>query len=294
MTRRSLRFRLLAAAAVSITLALLVAGIGLAALFERHVERRVEAQLDDTLRQILAHLTATPEGRIHLDLALADPRYQTPLSGLYWQIQDEDRPTLLRSRSLWDAVLDLPDDRPRTGSCIATSCRVREARPCWWWSGWSSSARTPRADMCGSRWPWIGPSWRRRAGPSPPICSPIWPCSGPRWCSPPGSRCASGSPPWTRCAWGSSPSAPGTRDACPPTTPTRCCPWRRRSTPCSTPRTAPSSGRVPGPPIWPTGSRPRWWSWPRMPQRLRGAGQSNWRMTSTAWPRPCASGWTGS
>ncbi len=54
MTRRSLRFRLLAASAVSITLALLVAGLGLAALFERHVERRVEAQLDDTLGQILA------------------------------------------------------------------------------------------------------------------------------------------------------------------------------------------------------------------------------------------------
>ena len=115
MTRRSLRFRLLRVSAVSITLALLVAGFGLAALFERHVERRVEAQLDDTLRQILAHLTATPEGRIHLDLALADARYQIPLSGLYWQIQDETRSTLLRSRSLWDAVLELPVDYPGDG-----------------------------------------------------------------------------------------------------------------------------------------------------------------------------------
>jgi signal transduction histidine kinase len=115
MTRRSLRFRLLVASAVSIALALLVAGVGLSALFERHVERRVEAQLDDTLGQILAHLTATAEGRIHLDLALADPRFQTPLGGLYWQVQDEDRPTLLRSRSLWDAVLELPDDIPPEG-----------------------------------------------------------------------------------------------------------------------------------------------------------------------------------
>jgi signal transduction histidine kinase len=115
MTRRSLRFRLLVASAVSITLALLVAGLGLAALFERHVERRVEAQLDDTLGQILAHLKAAPDGRVQFDLSLADPRYQTPLSGLYWQIQDEDRPTLLRSRSLWDAVLELPRDLPPEG-----------------------------------------------------------------------------------------------------------------------------------------------------------------------------------
>jgi signal transduction histidine kinase len=40
---------------------------------------------------------------------LADPRFQRPLSGLYWQIQDLDRPTLLRSRSLWDAVVELPE-----------------------------------------------------------------------------------------------------------------------------------------------------------------------------------------
>jgi len=110
MTRRSLRFRLLLAAALSITLALVAAGVGLTALFEHHVTRRLEAQLDETLSQILGHLEATAGGRLRFDLALADPRFQTPLSGLYWQIQDEDRPTLLRSRSLWDVVLDLPAD----------------------------------------------------------------------------------------------------------------------------------------------------------------------------------------
>ncbi len=116
MTRRSLRFRLLAAAAASLSLALLVAGLGLTALFERHVERRLETQLDDNLGQILAHLKAGPDGRVHFDLTLADPRFQTPLSGLYWQIQDQDRPTLLRSRSLWDAVLPLPDDTLADGA----------------------------------------------------------------------------------------------------------------------------------------------------------------------------------
>ncbi len=110
MTRRSLRFRLLLAAALSIGLALLAAGVGLTALFEHHVERRVEAALDNTLGLILGHVETAPDGRIRFDLPLADPRFQTPLSGLYWQLQDQVRPTLLRSRSLWDAVLDLPED----------------------------------------------------------------------------------------------------------------------------------------------------------------------------------------
>jgi len=110
MTRRSLRFRLLLAATLSIGLALLAAGVGLTALFERHVERRVAAQLDNTLGLILGHVETASDGRIRFDLPLADPRFQTPLSGLYWQLQDEVRPTLLRSRSLWDAVLDLPAD----------------------------------------------------------------------------------------------------------------------------------------------------------------------------------------
>jgi signal transduction histidine kinase len=103
------------AAAVSIALALIAAGIGLTALFGHHVERRLESQLDDTLGQILGHLDVTAEGRLQFDLHLADPRFQIPLGGLYWQIQDEDRPTLLRSRSLWDGVLDLPADLPPDG-----------------------------------------------------------------------------------------------------------------------------------------------------------------------------------
>ncbi len=115
MPRRSLRVRLLLAAAISIALALAVAGVGLSALFERHVERRLESQLDDTLGQIIAHLGLGPEGRVRFDHPLVDPRFQIPLSGLYWQVRDEDRHTLLRSRSLWDGVLDLPDDHPPDG-----------------------------------------------------------------------------------------------------------------------------------------------------------------------------------
>ena len=107
---RSLRFRLLTAAAVSISLGLVAAGFGLVTLFERHVERRLEVELETDLRQLMARIEVARNGRIHVVSDLADPRFEEPLSGLYWQIQDDERSTLLRSRSLWDARLDLPQD----------------------------------------------------------------------------------------------------------------------------------------------------------------------------------------
>ena len=110
MTRHSLRFRLLLAAAVSITLALVAAGLGLGALFERHVSRHQEARLAQSLDQILGNLELGAEGRIRLAGTPADPRFEIPLSGFYWQIQDDGHPTLLRSRSLWDQMLNLPGD----------------------------------------------------------------------------------------------------------------------------------------------------------------------------------------
>jgi hypothetical protein len=45
MTRGSLRLRLLLAGAISVLAALILSGLGLTLLFERHVERRVETEL---------------------------------------------------------------------------------------------------------------------------------------------------------------------------------------------------------------------------------------------------------
>ncbi len=116
MTRRSLRFRLLVSAAVSVLVALLVAGMSLTLLFEHHVERRIGAELDTYLKQIIAGVSVMPDGRITSHTALADPRFEQPLSGLYWQIQDEERPRLLRSRSLWDDVISLTSDMLAPGA----------------------------------------------------------------------------------------------------------------------------------------------------------------------------------
>lgn len=110
MSQHSLRFRLLVAAVISVSAALVIAGISLSVLFEHHVERRIGSELETFLNQVAANISVTDSGRIAFNHSLADPRFNQPLSGLYWQIQDERRPTLLRSRSLWDNVIELPTD----------------------------------------------------------------------------------------------------------------------------------------------------------------------------------------
>ena len=109
MKASSLRLRLILGGMAAILLALTVAGGGLVHLFKRHVARSIADDLDLHLKQILANLDVTPEGRITLAKEPRDPRFDTPLSGLYWQISD-DRGQVLRSRSLWDATLPVAVD----------------------------------------------------------------------------------------------------------------------------------------------------------------------------------------
>lgn len=110
MSGRSLRLRLLVAAIASISLALVIAGFGMVALFDRHVERRVDAELATYLRQLAGLIVFNAAGDVSLDGDPADPRFDQPYGGLYWQIEDADRHRVLRARSLWDQELDLPDD----------------------------------------------------------------------------------------------------------------------------------------------------------------------------------------
>jgi signal transduction histidine kinase len=116
MTRNSLRLRQTLIAGVSITVALAAAGLGLVMLFERHVGRRVDAELDAYLRQLAASITFAADGAIQLDQEPSDPRFAQPLSGLYWQIAEDTAGAKLRSRSLWDHVINLPADELASGS----------------------------------------------------------------------------------------------------------------------------------------------------------------------------------
>lgn len=106
----SLKRRVLATGAASILVALAVAGLGLLLLFERHVERRMDLELEARLRQLVDGLGRGPDGGLRVERLPAEPRFLEPGSGLYWQIGSRADGALLRSRSLGDARLELPAD----------------------------------------------------------------------------------------------------------------------------------------------------------------------------------------
>ncbi len=111
---RSLRFRLLAATLTALAVALVLAGLLLSSLFRDHVMRQFSQTLTAQLDQITARLEFDAAGQPQIDpQTLSDPRWSRPYSGLYWQVDGAGRVQqrgALRSRSLWDAALSLPND----------------------------------------------------------------------------------------------------------------------------------------------------------------------------------------
>lgn len=108
--RRSIRRRLMAYAAGIMAVTLVIAGFGLTALFTRNLERRVGQELDTHIAQLAGALRFSPDGLVSLAREPADPRFNRVFGGLYWQVRDDATRQLIRSRSLWDQELDLPDD----------------------------------------------------------------------------------------------------------------------------------------------------------------------------------------
>jgi signal transduction histidine kinase len=106
-TTGSLRVRLLSASALSLATALTLAFFALTAIFERHVERRIEHELENHLRQISALVETTADGQVVVAGVLSDPRFERPFSGLYWQIEEAGK-VLDSSASLGDETLKLP------------------------------------------------------------------------------------------------------------------------------------------------------------------------------------------
>jgi signal transduction histidine kinase len=100
----SLRFRLLCLSALTIAFALSIAAVALVTIFNRHLERRVEQELDVRLVELASGFGLNDDGLPAITKELADPRYDQPYSGAYWQVTDESGP-ILRSESLWDQHL---------------------------------------------------------------------------------------------------------------------------------------------------------------------------------------------
>lgn len=110
MIDQSLRTRLLFTAAALISVALLIAASGLSLLFERHVKNWIDSELDAHLTQLVAGMDLSDTGQLTVITRPGDPRFDKPLSGLYWQAVVNDAAGPIRSRSLWDFVIALPVD----------------------------------------------------------------------------------------------------------------------------------------------------------------------------------------
>jgi signal transduction histidine kinase len=107
MKLRSLRVRLLLGAAVAIFLALTAGWFAMTLLFERHIQRRAQADLIREGKQLAARISLDADGRPVLSREPGDSRFVEPASGMYWQVTSEA--TSLRSRSLWDESLPRSD-----------------------------------------------------------------------------------------------------------------------------------------------------------------------------------------
>ena len=104
---RSLRLRLLAGAALWIAAALILAGLAIVYLFVDNIEANARLGLRASLSRVVALLdpASSPPA---LEGALPDPRYDSPDSGIYWQIENLATHELGRSRSLFDFTLAPP------------------------------------------------------------------------------------------------------------------------------------------------------------------------------------------
>jgi signal transduction histidine kinase len=100
---RSLRVRLLLVAMLAIFVALAASWLAMTFLFERHIVRRVEADLTRDGMQLAANVSVAVNGDPVVSDPPGDARFQEPASGLYWQASTPQG--TLRSRSLWDQSL---------------------------------------------------------------------------------------------------------------------------------------------------------------------------------------------
>ncbi len=107
---QSLRWRLLLGTLAGLVLALVAAGFALSGLFADQAQRQFRSHLQLQLDQLTAAFEVDATGQPSLGSTLADPRWQQPYGGLYWQVDAPGRQGLLRSRSLWDSLLRLPGD----------------------------------------------------------------------------------------------------------------------------------------------------------------------------------------
>ena len=110
----SIRLRLLALAAVWLTVALLGAWVVIGGVLERFVTSRFDADAAAIADTLIAQVQVDDTGRAVVANGPADPRYGLPLSGWFWQVDRAGLP-VAKSPSLFDMQLN-PGAAPAIGA----------------------------------------------------------------------------------------------------------------------------------------------------------------------------------
>lgn len=112
----SIRARFLLVSLVTVPLALSLAALFMVSIFSANLERRLDVELTGHINNIAAALRFAPDGSPQRPAGFFDKRFDEAYGGLYWQIGDQTSPGRLRSQSLWDYTLPLPETATSDGA----------------------------------------------------------------------------------------------------------------------------------------------------------------------------------
>ncbi|MFO7304283.1 MAG: ATP-binding protein [Gammaproteobacteria bacterium] len=104
---RSLRARLLLGALVWVACASLAGGYALSYAFRTAARDAFDAQLGSLVAVLIGLVDLDANGQLRLARPIGDPHFDQVYSGWYWMVIGPE--AQLRSRSLWDLELEVPD-----------------------------------------------------------------------------------------------------------------------------------------------------------------------------------------
>ncbi|MBV1701861.1 MAG: HAMP domain-containing histidine kinase [Hyphomicrobiales bacterium] len=93
---------------IIITLALVISFAVLTNIFDRSIENVIKIELDSKIIEIIRLFRIDRDSQPVLTQNPSDPRYEIAFSGAYWLVFENNK-SILRSRSLWDQDINIPD-----------------------------------------------------------------------------------------------------------------------------------------------------------------------------------------
>jgi signal transduction histidine kinase len=112
MRANSLALRLFVSATAWAVVILVITGIVLSSFYRQAVERAFDRRLGVYLRTLVADVASPEDSGDKFPQSLAEPLFELPLSGWYWQVTrlDPGKKDVRASRSLWDGGLPHLED----------------------------------------------------------------------------------------------------------------------------------------------------------------------------------------